>query len=104
MMKNLLLSLPTEIQIHISEYNVEHRQKFYWALKDIQEPSYCQTCDKLIKKCIWSNRNGDEVCCSEGCLDDLYFVTNLPNGRRALWIGDEIINIPSRADYEYTNY
>ena len=102
-----LLQLPREIQILISEYNLEHRKQFYWALKDIQNPSYCQTCDKLIKKDVYSYRNSDEICCSDSCLESIGRVTMLANGgRRILNYGneDENIYIEPRTTYEYTNY
>ena len=126
MCKNLLpLPFPKEIQILICQYNAEHREKFYWALRDIGNPIYCQTCNKLIKKYIYSNRNDNEECCSELCLESICNVSIFPEGTqvrywfygteskyikltssvRQVWFNDgELKYIQSRESYEYTNY
>ena len=71
---NNISNLPKELQILISEYNVKHRQQFYWSLHQLKNPTYCEVCDKYIKKYIYSNRRGDEICCSTECLNNYHIV------------------------------
>jgi len=67
---NLISKLPYELQIHIYEYNPEHREKMYWILDDIRNIQYCEVCNKIIMKRIWSIRGCDMICCSSECLDN----------------------------------
>jgi hypothetical protein len=67
---NLISKLPTELQIHIYEYNPEHREKMYWILDDIRNIQYCEVCNKIIMKRNWSIRRCDMICCSSECLDN----------------------------------
>jgi hypothetical protein len=70
---NLISKLPLELQIHIYEYNAEHREKMYWVLHDTCNIPYCEVCNKIIMKHIWSARGGDMICCSSKCVDN-YFI------------------------------
>ena len=65
------VKLPYEILIQIYEYNYdpEFAKKMRWVLEDIRNPQYCEVCDKLIKKYIYSIRNCDMICCSNECVD-----------------------------------
>ena len=67
---DLFYKLPQELINHIYEYNAEHREKMYWNLRYISEKPFCEGCDKIIMKYIWSSRRGDEVCCSPECVDN----------------------------------
>jgi len=80
---DFISKLPHELLIHIYEYNPEHRQKMayvlhdirireqmIWVLKDIRDIYYCEVCDKIIIKRIWSLRGCDMVCCSSECVDN----------------------------------
>ena len=67
---DLFSRLPQELKNHIYEYNPEHREKMYWSLRAIRENQFCEVCDKIIMKEVWSHRRGYEVCCSEECLDN----------------------------------
>ena len=69
---SLISRLPYELLIHIYEYNPEHRKKMKWVLKDICNQQYCEVCDKIIIKHIYSTRRGDEICCSINCLDNCF--------------------------------
>ena len=66
---NLFFSLPKELINHIYEYNPQHREKIYWTLRAICENQFCEVCDKIIIKKVWSHRHSYEVCCSSECLD-----------------------------------
>ena len=65
---NLFFELPKELINHIYEYNPEHREKMYWILRAIRENHFCEVCDKIIIKYVYSSRRGDELCCSTECL------------------------------------
>ena len=65
--------LPYELLIHIYEYNPEHREKMKWVLKDIRNIMYCDVCNKVIIKHVYSMRRCDMVCCSAECVDELYY-------------------------------
>jgi hypothetical protein len=65
--------LPEDIQNLIYEYNVEHREKMKWALKDILENIKCENCNKRILKLIYSERNMNMTCCSVECVDDMVY-------------------------------
>ena len=65
--------LPYELLIHVYEYNPEHREKMKWVLKDIRNSSYCDVCNKVIIKRVYSMRRCDMVCCSAECVDELYY-------------------------------
>jgi hypothetical protein len=67
---DLIYKLPYEIIIKIFEYNPEHREKMYWVLKDIRNTHYCEVCNKMIIKYIYSKRRSDIICCSINCLDN----------------------------------
>ena len=69
---SFMSKLPYEILINIYEYNPEHREKMYWVLKDISNAQYCDVCDKVIIKNIYSRRRSDMICCSKECVDDYY--------------------------------
>lgn len=46
-------------------------KKMYWTLLAISENQFCEVCDKIIMKYVWSSRRGfNQVCCSEKCLDN----------------------------------
>ena len=64
--------LPYELIMYIYEYNPEHREKMRWVLEDIRNTQYCEVCDKIIIKNVWSLRGCDMVCCSSECLDIKY--------------------------------
>jgi hypothetical protein len=66
----LIDQMPKEIKDYIYEYNPDHRQKMYWVLKDIINIQYCEVCNKLIIKKIYSLRNSDMICCSMDCVDE----------------------------------
>ena len=68
---NSTFNLPYEILLHIYEYNPEHREKMYWVLDDIRNIQYCDFCDKIIIKYIYSKRGCDDTCCSIECVDNL---------------------------------
>ena len=63
--------LPYEILIHIFEYNPEHREKMYPVLEDIRNIPYCDVCNKIIIKYIYSRRRCYLICCSMKCVDNL---------------------------------
>ena len=67
---NFISKLPYELLIHIYEYNPEHREKMRWVLEDIRNTPYCEVCNKIIIKCIWSLRGSDMICCSSECIDN----------------------------------
>ena len=67
---DLIYKLPYELLIHIYEYNLEHREKMRWVLEDTCNTSYCEVCDKIIIKHIWSLRGCDMVCFSSECVDN----------------------------------
>ena len=67
-----IYKLPYELILHIYEYNPEHREKMRWVLEDIRNTSYCEVCDKIIIKRIWSIRGCDMICCSSECVDNYY--------------------------------
>jgi hypothetical protein len=49
-----------------------HMKKMYSSLKFIKEQSqWCQVCDKIIVKTVYSLRRSDIVCCSEECVDEV---------------------------------
>ena len=102
----LLSELPNELQIKISEYNVEHRKQFYWALKDLKYPCYCDTCNKYIKKGVYSYRGSTEQCCSSECVDNVGYVSVDQYGDKWIYnyIEGEYMAVTSPSDYEYTNY
>lgn len=65
---DLFSKLPQELINRIYEYNPEHREKMYWTLRAISDSQFCEVCDKIIMKYVWSSRCGGEVCCSQECL------------------------------------
>ena len=69
---DLIYKLPYELVIHIYEYNSEHREKMRWVLQDILNTPYCEVCNKIIIKRIWSLRGCDMVCCSSECADNYF--------------------------------
>jgi len=66
-----IYKLPDEIQGLIYEYNVDHRQKMKWVLREVMEQSRCENCDKHIFRYVFSKRNMNMTCCSEVCVDEL---------------------------------
>jgi hypothetical protein len=52
------------------DYKEEHMSKMYWILRNIREIQYCEVCNKVIMRLVYSNRNSDEICCSFKCLDE----------------------------------
>ena len=52
------------------EYNSEHRERMRCVLEEICNPTYCEVCDKIIIKRIWSLRGCDMICCSSECVDN----------------------------------
>jgi hypothetical protein len=62
---------PYEILIHIYEYNPEHREKMKWVLEDIRNTQYCEVCDKMCIKYIYSRRRCGMICCSMECVDNM---------------------------------
>ena len=70
-MMNSTFNLPYEIINHIYEYNPEHREKMYWVLDAIRNIQYCDFCNKIIIKYIYSRRRCDMKCCSMECVDNL---------------------------------
>jgi len=68
-MINMFFSLPDVLRNEIYMYDPEHREKMKAVLKEIQTNSKCEVCDRVILKYVYSSRNGDEICCSEECLD-----------------------------------
>jgi len=67
---NFISKLPSHIITLIYEYNPEHREKMHWVLKDIRNIQYCEVCNKIIMKYIWSSRGDYEICCSSECLNN----------------------------------
>jgi len=80
---DFISKLPHELLIHIYEYNPEHREKMvyvlhdirirkkmFWVLKDIRNINYCEVCDKMIIKYVWSLRGCGMICCSSECVDN----------------------------------
>jgi hypothetical protein len=65
-----IYELPYELLIHIYEYNPEHREKMKWVLQDIRYIQYCEVCDKIIMKRIWSWPGCGMICCSSECLNN----------------------------------
>ena len=100
----LILGLPKVLQLMIYEYNVTHRKNFYWVLKDINNSQWCQACDKIIKRHIYSRRGGDDICCSSECLDELSVMQFDENGGKWVYTGEDYQYIPPRSHYEFTNY
>ena len=70
-MMNSTFNLPYEIINHIYEYNPKHREKMYWVLDAIRNIQYCDFCDKIIIKYIYSRRRCDMKCCSMECVNNL---------------------------------
>jgi len=68
----LISELPTELIIHIYEYIPEHREKMRWILQDICDIQYCEVCDKIIMKYVYSMRRSNIICCSAECVDRCY--------------------------------
>jgi len=66
----LISQLPTELQMHINEFNVEHRKKMRWVLQDIKELEFCEVCERPVVKHIYSERGMDMICCSMDCVDE----------------------------------
>lgn len=56
-------TLSNEIMDHIFEYNPQHRENMYWVLHDIRNIQYCEVCDKIIFRRIYSGRWHNKVCC-----------------------------------------
>jgi hypothetical protein len=53
------------------EYYSKHRENMRWVLEDIRNIYYCEVCDKIIMRHIWSLRGGcDMICCLSECLDN----------------------------------
>ena len=55
---------------HNDEYNSEHREKMRLVLEDIRNPQYCEVCNKMIIKYVYSIRRSDMICCSIECVDN----------------------------------
>ena len=68
---DFIYKLPYEILIHIYEYNPEHREKMNYILQDINNIQYCDVCNKIIIKYIYSRRRCEKICCSMECVDNL---------------------------------
>lgn len=62
--------LSQDLPVYIYAYNPEHRAKMYWALHAIRNTQFCEVCDKVVMNYVWSSRRGEEICCSEKCLDN----------------------------------
>ena len=101
---NKIYKLPKDLQIIISEYNVEHRKKFYWCLQDLKEPCYCDTCNKYIIKDVYNFCRSTEQCCSSDCLDNIGYVSIDQFGDKWIYNGETYVPVTSPSDYEYTNY
>lgn len=71
-MTNLLYSLPLELQRKVLTYDPEHREKMNAVFHEIHNIEKCQTCGKCIVQYVYSSRRGDEVCCSEICVDNYH--------------------------------
>ena len=69
---DFISKLPSEIIDYIYEFNPEHRENMYWVLKDIRNIQYCDACNKIIMKYVYSRRRCDMVCCSAECVDSLF--------------------------------
>ena len=67
---DFMSKLPQELINYIYEYNPEHREKMHWTLRQIRDNQFCEVCDKIIMKEVWSHRRSYEVCCSRECLDN----------------------------------
>jgi hypothetical protein len=67
---NFISKLPHELLIHIYEYNPEHREKMICVLQDICSIQYCDFCNKIIMRYIWSKRRCEMIFCSSECLDN----------------------------------
>jgi hypothetical protein len=65
--------LPNELIMHILEYNPAHREKMYFVFKDIRNIEYCEVCNKIIIKYVYSKRGCDMICCSHECVDNYSF-------------------------------
>jgi hypothetical protein len=63
-------TLSNEIVNYIFEYNPLHRENMLWVLHDIRNIQYCDVCDKIIMKRIYSRRNCNMVCCSVTCVEN----------------------------------
>jgi hypothetical protein len=99
------LNLAKDLQMIVNEDHVKHIKQFRWTLKEIENPQWCQVCDKIIKKYVYSYRRGDEVCCSNECLDNFGSIQYMDNdGGRWIYNGEDYEYIPSRSHYEHTNY
>jgi hypothetical protein len=68
------LKLPIELINNIFEFNLEHREKMYFILKEIRNIQYCEVCNKIIFKYIYSLRGCDMICCSNECVDNYSFI------------------------------
>jgi len=71
---DFISKLPHELVIHIHEYNPQHREQMRWVLDDIRNTPYCEVCDKIIMKRIYSLRGCDMICCSSECLDNYWMI------------------------------
>lgn len=69
---DLIYKLPYELVTNTYEYDPEQRKKMKWVLEDIRNSPYCEVCNKIIIKYIWSLRNCDMICCSSKCLKYYY--------------------------------
>jgi hypothetical protein len=97
------INLPNDLKAMNNEFSIYHRKEFYWALQDIINTEWCQSCDKVIKKNVYSRRGGDDICCSEECVDNLCLIRINKDGK---WVynGEEYVYSPTRKDYEFKNY
>jgi hypothetical protein len=59
-------------EIVMQEILEEHRAKMKWVFEDILNIQYCEYCDKVIIKYIYSMRRSDMICCSLECVEKLY--------------------------------
>ena len=62
--------LPSDVLLHIFEFNLQHRENMKWVLHDIRNSPFCQVCHNIIIKHIYSRRNCDMVCCSVTCVEN----------------------------------
>ena len=89
-MKAKINQLEKVLQNPIDEYHIKHVKNFHFTLEDIKHTSWCDNCDKIIMKYVYSERNGDEVCCSIHCLDELKTKSiDYIYGDRTWWDGNK---------------
>jgi formylmethanofuran dehydrogenase subunit E len=88
-MSEKINQLERVLQTAMDEYYVRHVHNFHWILKDIEETCWCDNCDKTIMRGIYSNRNGDEICCSLECLQERQTKYIDWEGNRRWWNGED---------------